>query len=124
MSIVSKRLRDSARGQPCMFRLPYVCNGDPATTVFCHGPDESKAMGCKAHDFIGSFGCSACHEAMDQRRQIDPISWEVAWRTAMVRTWTWWIEHGYIRIVGDDEERKPRGKKLSKVMQRPDGFRR
>ena len=33
MGLVSQRLRDSAKGQPCMFRLSYCCNHDPATTV-------------------------------------------------------------------------------------------
>lgn len=115
MGMVSQKLRDSAKGQPCMFRIPFCCNSDPSTTVFCHAPDESKGMGNKAHDFIGAFGCSSCHTFMDQRFG-DVVQRDAYWFKAITRTVTWWVENGYLRIVGDGEERKPRAQKLSKIV--------
>ena len=59
------RLRQSARGQECTFRLPGVCNRDPATTVLAHaltGP-----MAGKCPDTVAFFACSACHDVFDRR---------------------------------------------------------
>lgn len=120
MGVVSKRLRDSARGQPCMFRIPYVCNHDPDTTVFCHVPDESKGMGNKAHDFLGAFGCSECHAAMDLKSVFSVGLRNTYWLDAMRRQLTWWVEHGYITIP----ETQARAKPLTKVVPRPEGLRR
>lgn len=115
MGIVIQKLRDSARGQPCMLRIPHICNGDPATTVLAHAPSDSKAMGTKSHDFIAVFSCSACHEYVDQNRGLR--GWrEFYWREALQRTWAWWVENGYIKIVGDNDDAKPRVRKLSKVV--------
>jgi hypothetical protein len=117
MGLVSQRLRESAKGQPCMFRLSYCCNHDPATTVLCHAPSEIKGTGNKSHDFHAAFGCSQCHEAMDQRR-LAAWPWENAWRLALMRTWEWWVENGYIKIVGDDEKLARRAKPLNKIVPR------
>lgn len=117
MGVVIQKLRDSARGQACMFRIPMCCNNNPATTVFCHAPDESKGMGNKAHDFLGAFGCSECHRALDEHRGLlGERTREMYWLAAMRRTLTWWVEHGYIKIVGDNDDAKPRVRKLSKIV--------
>lgn len=57
-----------ARGMPCMFRIPGVCNGDPRTTVWCHSNtgDDGHGMSQKSDDFSGAFGCSACHRYIDE----------------------------------------------------------
>ncbi|WP_210255108.1 nuclease domain-containing protein [Ochrobactrum sp. MC-1LL] len=51
MGIVSTKLRKSAKGQPCSFQIPGICNHDADTTVLCHAPSEVKGMGNKGHDF-------------------------------------------------------------------------
>jgi len=63
----SKKLRDSANGQPCCLRIPGHCTGDPETTVLCHLPHGGRGTGFKASDDHAVFGCSGCHAALDQR---------------------------------------------------------
>lgn len=61
--------RDLARGQPCMLRIPYVCNHNPETTVLAHSNSQAhgKGMGIKADDAIGAvWACYACHTWADQ----------------------------------------------------------
>ena len=36
MKVVSKKIRNSARGQDCALRIPGVCNFNPETTVLAH----------------------------------------------------------------------------------------
>lgn len=62
------KLRKAARGQPCLVRIPGVCNGDPETTVLAHWRAPGLAgMGQKPHDLIGAWACSACHDEVDGR---------------------------------------------------------
>jgi hypothetical protein len=65
------KITESARGAMCTIRLPGVCNFDPATTVWCHGNGSAagKGMWMKAHDLLGAYGCSACHDVYDRRRR-------------------------------------------------------
>ena len=65
--IVSKKIRNSARGEDCTFQIVGVCNYNPETVVFCHLPDESNGMGKKSDDISGAYGCSNCHDAIDGR---------------------------------------------------------
>lgn len=116
MSMISQRLRDSARGQPCMFRIPMCCNGDPSTTVLAHAPSESKGMGNKSHDFLAAFACSACHDAIDNNRKSLIGLRHYYWLDALKRQWVWWVEHGYIVIPGDAEKVAKRAKPLSKMI--------
>ena len=64
------KLRKSARGQTCTFRIPGVCNGDPETTVLCHAPHPEKGMGHKGPDWWAAYGCSSCHDEMDGRTRV------------------------------------------------------
>lgn len=45
--IVSKKLRDSARGQDCALRLPG-CRHNPEYTVLCHLPVGMRGVGMKS----------------------------------------------------------------------------
>lgn len=62
------RLLAMANGKPCLFRLPGICNGDPATTVACHGNGArfGKGGARKADDHQSAWGCFACHTWIDQ----------------------------------------------------------
>lgn len=64
----SPALLDMARGRPCLFRLPGLCNGDPATVVACHSNQgaHGKAGARKADDCFSAWGCYACHTWLDQ----------------------------------------------------------
>lgn len=66
-TIVSKKIRAAAKGQPCTLQIAGVCNHNWETTVFNHLPDESNGMGTKSDDISGCFGCHACHDAIDNR---------------------------------------------------------
>lgn len=65
--IVSKKLRDSARGQDCAVRIPGTCNFNPETTVLAHLPCGQKGIGMKGLDTVAVYACSACHDAIDGR---------------------------------------------------------
>lgn len=57
-----------ARGKPCLFRLPGICNFDPETTVACHSNlgIHGKGGARKADDEYSAWGCFACHAHIDQ----------------------------------------------------------
>lgn len=63
----NRALLDMARGQPCLLRIPGVCNSDPATTVACHSNQakHGKAGARKADDQWSVHGCSDCHRWLD-----------------------------------------------------------
>jgi hypothetical protein len=65
-------LRKAAQGRPCMVRLPDICNHNPETTVLAHIRMAGiSGMGIKADDLLGAWACSACHDAIDRRSNID-----------------------------------------------------
>jgi hypothetical protein len=64
-------LRQLARGQDCMIRLPNVCNRDPETTVLAHFRMIGlSGMGHKPrqNDIWGAWACSACHAYVDTHK--------------------------------------------------------
>lgn len=110
MGIISTKLRNSARGQPCMFAIPGICNGNPETTVLCHAPNEIRGMGAKGHDYAAAFGCLDCHTALDQHKL--PRSDEYFyWLRGVFRTWNHWVKAGLIVLPVDPETAKKRPKK-------------
>lgn len=113
MGIISTKLRNSARGQPCAFQIPGICNGDPATTVLCHAPSEVKGMGVKSHDFHAAFGCSACHETLDLHR-IEKWEEYFYWLRGIQRTQAYWQAKGLLIVPAD----RTRPKTSSKIMPR------
>ena len=101
MGFVSKRLRDSAKGQDCTLRLP-CCNHDPETTVLGHLPSPVKGMANKGDDWHAVFTCSACHAALDiERGQINMLEYYCL--HALQRTQKFWFDNGYLTIAGDKE---------------------
>jgi hypothetical protein len=60
-------LRKLAKGQPCQIRLP-CCNHNPETTVLAHYSLAGiSGAGIKSPDWIASWSCSDCHDAVDGR---------------------------------------------------------
>lgn len=96
---MSKKLRNSARGQDCHLQIYPYCNGNPETTVLCHFPVDA-GMGQKEDDHIAAFGCNRCHDVIDGRLQtdIDPVEIEKIKLRALKRTWAHWIDTGLIVI--------------------------
>jgi hypothetical protein len=72
MNIRSRKVLDSARGQPCSARFPGICNGDPTTTVWAHlnGAAFGKGASIKAHDILGFH---ACHSYYDVGHGTRPV---------------------------------------------------
>ena len=65
---MSRKLRDAARGKPCMVRIPGVCNGDPETTVGAHlRVTGTCGVGQKPPDILMVYACSSCHDEIDRR---------------------------------------------------------
>lgn len=97
MIIRSPKILAHARGKECQIRIPGVCNRNPETTVACHLPSESKGMGIKSDDIFITFGCSACHKALDEHlvgiSAIDRMRYMFH---GMQRTWKLLIEDGLI----------------------------
>ncbi|MHB0965518.1 MAG: nuclease domain-containing protein [Bellilinea sp.] len=69
------KITESARNEDCQIRIPGVCNFNPATVVWCHagGSAAGKGLGMKVPDILGAYGCSKCHDAVDNR------SWATTW---------------------------------------------
>lgn len=62
------KARKLAKGQPCMIRIPGICNGNPETTVLAHYRLAGYCgTGMKPPDEMGALACSACHDAVDGR---------------------------------------------------------
>ena len=63
------KITASAKGQECQIRLLGICNHDNSTVVWAHanGLAAGKGIGKKSPDILGSYACSACHDAIDRR---------------------------------------------------------
>lgn len=113
MGVVSSKLRNSAKGQPCFFSIPHICKGGTETTVLAHIRDANHGMATKADDWSAGFACVGCHEAIDQHRlsREDELFFSMR---AMQRTQAHWIAAGLIVVPQDTHRAKPSGK----IMQR------
>lgn len=98
--LVSKKIRNAARGELCTLNVAGVCSYDRETTIFAHLPFEGGAMGGKVTDLSGCFACHACHDAADRRHWSAELEdhREFYFRRAMVRTWERLIEMGIITV--------------------------
>ena len=96
--VVSKKIRNAARGQDCTMQVCGVCNHNPETTVLAHvNTTGAGSRGAKCHDFSAVFSCYACHYWHDNNMgsQLDRLFYT---RRALVRTWEKLIEMGHIKI--------------------------
>lgn len=73
--IRSRKVLDSAKGQPCAFRFPGICRGGTETTVWAHlnGGRYGKGTGMKAHDILGAHACFWCHAYLDTGHGTSPL---------------------------------------------------
>src|SRR3569832_2336118 len=72
--IRSRKLLDSAKGQPCTLEFVGVCSHDAETTVSAHIHDETFGMAMQADDFATVHSCLNCHVYMDPGGCIGMIS--------------------------------------------------
>lgn len=111
MGIVSQRLRDSAKGQPCTLQIEGVCNHDPATTVLAHLRSPVKGVANKSDDWHAVFACSACHAALDEGKLLAATA-SYCLRALQI-TQAYWVANGLLVIAGD---REPKPRPTSKSM--------
>lgn len=93
------KLRESARGEACTLMIYPYCNGNTETTVLCHLPSADHGMGIKSPDWWGCYGCSDCHDIIDNRRKVLGLTYEMKVELmfrALYRTWKRMIEKGLI----------------------------
>lgn len=62
-------ITESARGESCTVRIPFVCNHDDSTVVFAHISGVRFGHGVGIKTKIGAYACSACHDVLDGRVQ-------------------------------------------------------
>lgn len=62
--IVSKKIRQSAKGENCSLRVTQ-CSGND-TVVLAHLNSEYKGIGNKSPDIFGIYCCARCHYMLDQ----------------------------------------------------------
>lgn len=97
MRVVSKKLRDSAKGQSCALRITRCASDE--TVVLCHLPIKGfGGMGMKAPDNLAVFGCAHCHAVLDGRAQGDFTEADLL--RALAETQMIWIELGLMTIKG------------------------
>lgn len=64
------KARQAAKGMECQIRVPGVCECTNETVVLCHYRlAGTSGMGEKPHDSQAAYGCHACHDAVDGRRE-------------------------------------------------------
>jgi hypothetical protein len=86
-----QRLREAARGEDCLIRLPG-CPSDPARTIWSHyrGSAGGKGLSLKSHDLAGCFGCTFCDAVYDGQAPrpggMTKAEVELAWHIAHIRS--------------------------------------
>lgn len=98
MRVISKQLRDSARGETCTLRLDG-CLFTHETVVLAHAPGTgTKGMGMKGIDVCSCYACMNCHDIIDGRKRGEWDYRDIV--RAMAETMTRFIEKGLVIIKG------------------------
>lgn len=78
-------IRDSARGERCLMRLPG-CPDNPEMTIWSHARAQraGKGMGIKSLDLCGCYACTYCDAVYDgqHRTPEQRVAIELAWHEA------------------------------------------
>jgi len=64
MKIISKKIRQSAKGENCSLRASPQCDHDQ-TVVLCHINSRFKGVGIKSPDIFSCYACAYCHAELD-----------------------------------------------------------
>lgn len=90
-----------ARGKPCMFQFPGVCNGNSETTVPAHLPMKGiRGTGQKAPPLCVGYACFDCHRFIDAR---DLTAQESRLRKHMIGNGEWFetLYAGLMRTLAE-----------------------
>ncbi len=60
-----KKLRREAMHRECMIRISPNCTGDFAVVLCHYRMMDISGMGYKPPDWLGAWGCDACHKLVD-----------------------------------------------------------
>jgi len=96
----SNKLRQSARDQECLVRIPGICNHNPETVILAHvGSESGTAMKCS--DLEAAYCCSACHSAIDGqiRTQFKKIELDLWAKEGAERTRKMWVDNGWLKVT-------------------------
>jgi hypothetical protein len=94
--VISKPLRNSARGRKCTLRWAYGCDGGE-TTVLAHIRGTWSGVAMKPTDLAACYACHACNMAMESSYR--PGAGDVL--RAMIETLEMMTEAGLITVKGD-----------------------
>ena len=64
---MSKKIRNSAKGEDCSLRVSRECR-DGETVVFAHLNSNYRGVGIKSPDIFGVYSCYWCHLLLDSNR--------------------------------------------------------
>ena len=94
------KIQASAKGEECTLQIFPYCNGNPETTVLCHGNSNDKGVGNKSPDWHGAYGCSDCHDVLDGRKKTDLDALEIlkCFMRGQFRTMKRLIEKGLVWV--------------------------
>lgn len=93
-------LRREAAHRTCMVRMPGICTHREDDCVLAHlqTPAGVRGMGSKAHDLLGAWACSACHDEYDRRtRRLDVDQARLWFYEGVIRTQQQLIDEGKVR---------------------------
>jgi len=97
----TSKIRQSAKGEPCLVRVPGVCNGNRATTVLAHL--NGAGVGCKHGDHKAAYACSACHSWLDGgyvQSGYGRTTRDLWHLESVIRTQDRLVEKGLIQVKG------------------------
>lgn len=97
MRVISKALRNSAKGRNCTLRLDG-CLFSSETVVLAHLPCGHKGVGMKSPDQMAVFACQCCHTTLDGDQRNEILSSDLL--RALAETQMYWIEQGLMTIKG------------------------
>jgi hypothetical protein len=97
--VISKPLRNSARGKHCTLRLDG-CEPNSETVVFAHFRGIwALGVSAKPHDIFGAYACRSCH-AVEEIKEVQFCSDGDRLR-ALYETMGLMLEAGLISVKGD-----------------------
>jgi len=100
------KLRELAKGQDCLVRIPGICKNDRDTVILAHINERSlvgAGMGQKVPDIFGSRCCSACHAEIDGRTKLSDYTRDellIMHYQGMIRNINILLNEGLIKIEG------------------------
>jgi hypothetical protein len=104
--VAAVNLRESARGEDCLVRIPGGCSFDPEKTILSHFPGAAggRGRGIKALDVCAAYACTDCDAIVD--RQVKPpagMTYDdcmLCWHEGHMRTLVLWKERNQITYKG------------------------